>query len=102
MDFIGRFQFRPVQHTRAPARKIRKIKLAERGGFEQSQSNPPEANLQSDSANGQVPASLTASQKPDQACPELAEFSQAWPKLPEKIRTAILALIRATLNPTTK
>jgi hypothetical protein len=75
--------------------------MAERGGFELSQSNPPEANLQSDSANGQAPASLTASQKPDQACPELAELSQAWPKLPANIRTAILALIRATLDSTT-
>jgi hypothetical protein len=75
--------------------------MAERGGFELSQSNPPEANLQSDSANGQAPASLTASQKPDQACPELVELSQAWPKLPANIRTAILALIRATLDSTT-
>ena len=74
--------------------------MAERGGFEQSQSNPPEANLQSDSVNGQAPASLTASQTPVQACPETAELSQAWPKLPANIRTAILALIRATLNST--
>jgi hypothetical protein len=34
VEFIDRFQFRPVQHTRAPARKIAKIELAERGGFE--------------------------------------------------------------------
>ena len=74
------------------------MKMAERGGFEQSQSNPPEANLQSDSANGQAPASLTASRKPVPACPELAELSQAWPKLPANVRLAILALIRATLN----
>jgi hypothetical protein len=74
-------------------------KLAERGGFEQSQSNPLEANLQSDLANGQIPASLTASQKPVPACPELSELSQAWPKLPANARLAILALIRATLNP---
>jgi hypothetical protein len=74
--------------------------MAERGGFEQSQSNPPEANLQGDSANGQASASLTASQKPVQACPELTELSQAWPKLPANIRIAILALIRATLNST--
>ena len=70
------------------------------GGFELSQSSPPEANLQGDLADGQAPASLTASQKPDQACPELAELSQAWPKLPANIRTAILALIRAALNST--
>jgi hypothetical protein len=76
------------------------IKSGGERGFEQSQSNSREANLQSDSANGQAPASLTASQKPVQACPELAELSQAWPKLPANVRTAIVALIRATLNST--
>jgi hypothetical protein len=74
--------------------------MAEGVGFEQSQSNSPEANLQSDSANVQASPSLTASQKSAQACPELAELFQAWPKLPANVRTAILALIRATLNST--
>jgi hypothetical protein len=72
------------------------------GEFEQSKSNSPEANLQSDSANGQDSASVTASQKSAQAYPELAELFQAWPKLPENLRLAILALIRAALNPNTK
>jgi hypothetical protein len=40
---------------------------------------------------------LTASQEPVQACSELAELSQAWPKLSVNVRKAILALIRATL-----
>jgi len=58
--------------------------------------------LHSDLLDAGTPASLAASQKPVQACPELAEIFHSWPKLPENVRLAILALIRATLNPTTK
>jgi hypothetical protein len=75
--------------------------MAEGVGFEQPQSNAPEANLQGDSANGQASASLIASQTPVPACPQLTELSQTWPKLPANMRMAILALIRATLNSTT-
>jgi hypothetical protein len=74
--------------------------MAERGGFEQSETNPQPAVLQAALVNNEAPTSLTASQKPVQACPELTELTQAWPKLPEKIRAVILALILATLNST--
>jgi hypothetical protein len=74
--------------------------LAEGVGFEQSQTNLQTAALQGASLNEEVSASLTASQKPVPTCPELAELCQAWPKLPANIRTAVLGLIRATLNST--
>ena len=79
-----------------------KFNLAERGGFEPSHPNPPKPILQDDSANAQAPASLTASQKPVNPCPELTEIFHSWPKLPAKIRMAILALIRAMLNSAAK
>jgi hypothetical protein len=80
-------------------KKGHQIRLAERGGFEQSPSNPPEASLQSDLANGQAQASLTASQNTVNGSPELSELFHSWPKLPANARLAILALIHATLNP---
>jgi hypothetical protein len=76
--------------------------MAERGGFEQSQSGTLEANLNSNTANDQLPASLPASLKQVHVCPDLSEFCQAWPKLPVDMQTAILALMRATLNSTTQ
>ena len=74
--------------------------LAERGGFEQSPQTPHKAELYGKLLGGQTVVSLTASQKAVEDNPELAELFQAWPKLPADIRTAILALIRATLDST--
>ena len=68
-------------------------------GIRTIQSNPPEANKQGDLANGQPPASLTASQNSVNCSPELSELFHSWPKLPANVQLAILALIRATLNP---
>jgi hypothetical protein len=48
--------------------------------FEQSETNPQTTDLQGTSLNIEAPASFTASQKPVQACPELTELTQAWPK----------------------
>jgi hypothetical protein len=74
------------------------VKVAERGGFEQSEANPEPTLLQGNPSSDEPPASLTASLKPVHPCPELSELSQAWPKLPINVRKAILALIRATLD----
>jgi hypothetical protein len=76
-----------------------KRRLAERGGFEQSPRTPCKAGLYGKSSGDQTAVSLTASQKAVAENPELSEIFHSWPKLPAKARLAILALIRATLNP---
>jgi hypothetical protein len=73
--------------------------MAERGGFEQSPHTPHNAELYGKLSDGQTVASLSASQKIVEDNPELSEIFHSWPKLPANARLAILALIRATLNP---
>jgi len=76
--------------------------MAERGGFEPLQANQQKPDLQCDFSKNNKLISPTASQKPVKGSPELSELFHSWPKLPANVRQAILALIRATLDSTTK
>ena len=70
-------------------------KMAEREGFEPSPPAPPSVNVSAICESGEAQSSPIASPNIGNVRQELSEIVETWPTLPESIRSAILALLRA-------
>jgi hypothetical protein len=71
-------------------------KAAVQKGLEGQPAGSQGAGTQPEATGEKSPASLGASQNPEQLCSELSEIVSAWPKLSPESRNAAIALLCAT------